>query len=61
MINKYKDCELILLAGMLSTVSTLLVSRSPAFFKCAVTETTVRMAGHDLGVDHLVGAAGKKA
>ena len=46
---------------MLSTVPTFLDCRCPAFFKCAVTMPTVRMAGHDLGVDHPVGAAGNKA
>ena len=61
MINKYKDCELILLAGMLSTVSTFLDCRRPAFFECTVTISAVRMAGHDLGADHRVGAAGNKA
>ena len=46
---------------MLLAVSTFLVCRRPAFFECTVTMPTVRMAGHDLGADHLVGAAGNKA
>ena len=46
---------------MLVAVSTFSVCRRPAFFERTVTMPTVRMAGHDLGADHLVGAAGNKA
>ena len=46
---------------MLSAVSSFLESRRPAVFECAVTFPTVRMAGHDLGADHLVRAARNKA
>ena len=46
---------------MLVTVATFLHCRRPAVFECTVTIATVRMAGHDLGADHLVGAAGNKA
>ena len=46
---------------MLVTVAAFLVCRSPAFFECTVTTPTVRNAGHDLGTDHLVMAAGNKA
>mgnify|MGYP004293980417 CR=1 FL=1 len=46
---------------MLLAVAIFLDCRSPAFFECTVTKPTVRLAGHDLGADHLVGAAGNKA
>ena len=46
---------------MLVTVSTFPDCRRPAFWECAVTMPTVRMAGHDLCANHLVGAAGNKA
>ena len=46
---------------MLVTVATFLHCRRPAVFECTVTIATVRMAGHDLGADHLVGAARNKA
>ena len=42
---------------MLFAVATFLDCRSPAFFECTVTMSTVRMAGHILGVDHLIWAA----
>ena len=42
-------------------VTTYLDGRSPAVFKCTVTKPTVRLAGHDLGVGHLVRAATNKA
>ena len=61
MINKGTESKLPLLAGMLVTVAAFLICRRPAFFECTVTIPTVRMAGHDLGADHLVGAAGNKA
>ena len=56
MINKDTGAEPNLLAGMLSTVSAILDCRRRAFFERTVTMTTVRMAGHDLGVGHLVWA-----
>ena len=43
---------------MLRAVATFLVRRRVASgWVRAVTMAAVRMAGHDLGVDHLVGAA----
>ena len=59
-INRDEEGDLTLLASMLGTVSTFLDCRRPAFFKCTVTIPTVRVAGHDLDVDHLVRAAGNK-
>ena len=61
MINKDKAGELLLLAGMLGTVSTFRDCRRPAFFECTVTKSTVRFASHDLGADHLVRTSGDKA
>ena len=46
-----------LLFGMLGTVATCFDCRRPAFWKRAVTQPTVRLASHDLAVNHLVGAA----
>lgn len=46
---------------MLVTVAAFLDCRHPAFFERTVTMTTVRIAGPDLGVDHLVGTAINKA
>ena len=46
---------------MLLAVAARFARRRPAFWECAVTQPTVRLAGHDLGADHLVGAAGNKA
>ena len=46
---------------MLPAVATRFDRRRPAFWKCAVTQPTMLFAGHDLGADHLVGAAGNKA
>ena len=47
---------------MFSTVATSLDCRRPAFWlKRAVTKPTVLPAGHDLAVDHLVGATRNKA
>ena len=51
----------LLLVGMLGTVTTCLDCRRPAFFKCTVTQPTVRMAGLFLGIDHRVQAAGNEA
>ena len=47
---------------MFCTVATSLDCRRPAFWlERAVTKTTVLLAGHDLAVDHLVGATRNKA
>ena len=45
---------------MFLAFATCFDCRRPAFFECTVTMTTVRMAGHDLGADHLVTAARNK-
>ena len=45
---------------MLLAVSTCLDCRRPAFWECAVTKPTVRLASQELA-DHLVGAACNEA
>ena len=46
---------------LLFAVPTCLDYSRPAFFDFAVTNPTMRLAGHDLGANHHVRAAGNKA